>query len=94
MLYHKKGNEDSALKYLKEAIRMSGIYGKTNGISRALLTLSDYYNKKGQTDSSFIYAKRAFNLALQTDDYLFSALPNASEALADFIRLKIILTAH
>lgn len=47
MLYYKNGDEDSALKYLHQAIHTSNRYGKTIDISRALLTLSDYYDKKG-----------------------------------------------
>ncbi len=82
MLYYKKGDEDSTLKYLHQAIHTSNRYGKTMDISRALLTLSDYYDKKGQIDSSLWYAKRAFDLAEQTNDFFAGTLPNASSALA------------
>ena len=88
MLYYKKGNTDSALKYLYQAVHLNKKYGKTVGISRALLTLSDYYNSKSQPDSSLLYAKRAFDLAEETNDYSGSALPNASAALASLYKAQ------
>jgi len=82
IIYYKKNNQDSALRYLHQAIDTWKIYGKAPGISRAMLLLSDYHEKNGHIDSSLYYAQASFKLAEHDNDYVAGALPNASATLA------------